>query len=311
MHNNIIINFPSNIGDAIMSLPVVEAISGNFAQSEITAIVSPNTKQFLARYNLINNVVLFDKRWNLGKKVKFAFSLRHKYDIFIDLKNTMLPVVAGAKKRTSFIRRFSKEKHKKDTHLSLIKKFCEVKGERKGKFMLSDAEQCEWDKLELKDAIFVCCASRSHIKQYAQKQLKEVIEYLKRNDSVIILGEERDREYYKDIVMLEGVIDLVGKTRMWDIAYLIDKYAKLVLAVDSSILHLSSFLNKPIVALFGPTDPDKFGPWSEKFVVVRNSEVKCSPCEIAVCRYNVECMDIGSGEVIAAVNKIGVSIIEY
>lgn len=304
MNENIIINFPSNIGDAIMALPVVEALCVKFPQARITAMVSPKTEALLSRYSLINNTILFKKDWPIVGKFKFAVSLRQKYDIFVDLKNTLLPVFAGAKKSTPFFRRLPKSMHKKDTHLSLVKNICDINAERTGRFVLSQEEESRWDKLGIKDAVFVSCASMSHIKQYPQVKLKEVMEILKKKNSLVVLGEERDRDYYKEILFMDGVMDLAGKTQMWDIAYLIDRYARVVLAVDSSILHLSSFLNKPIVSFFGPTNPVKFGPWSENCVVLRNNRVKCSPCEKAACRYNIDCMDIRSEEVVAAVNKI-------
>ncbi|MCF7872927.1 MAG: hypothetical protein K9L80_01805, partial [Candidatus Omnitrophica bacterium] len=67
--NKIIINFPTNIGDAILALPALDQIKTNFPRVEITAIVSPKTKEFLSQNNFIDKIVLFDKCWRIRKKV--------------------------------------------------------------------------------------------------------------------------------------------------------------------------------------------------------------------------------------------------
>ena len=45
--------------------------------------------------------------------------------------------------------------------------------------------------------------------------------------------------------------------------------AAAVLGVDSGPLHLAAALNKPGVAIFGPTDPQRNGPYGETFTVLR------------------------------------------
>ncbi len=70
-------------------------------------------------------------------------------------------------------------------------------------------------------------------------------------------------------------------------------------------MHLASYLNKTIVAIFGPTDERKYGPWSEKFVVVKR-DIFCRPCEKAQCRYGtLDCMQLIKAEdVLRAVRDV-------
>ncbi|MCF7895204.1 MAG: hypothetical protein K9L69_03600, partial [Candidatus Omnitrophica bacterium] len=88
----IIINFPTNIGDAILALPALDRIKTNFTEARITAIVSPKTKKFFSKNNFIDQVVLFDKRWRAREKVRFCLNLRKQFDLMIDFKNSMLPI---------------------------------------------------------------------------------------------------------------------------------------------------------------------------------------------------------------------------
>ena len=39
--------------------------------------------------------------------------------------------------------------------------------------------------------------------------------------------------------------------------------ADLIVANDSGPMHLAAAMHKPVVALFGPTDPKRFGPWGQ------------------------------------------------
>ena len=304
MQKKIIINFPTNLGDTILALSVLDKVRANYSASNITAIVSPQTKDFLMRNNSINEVVLFNKNWSVKQKFYFSCNLRKKYDLIVDLKNSFLPVILGIRERTPFIRRFSNKVHIEDKYLSLISKIAPKKTFKKSNFILKDNERNKWDSLEIKKAIFIACSSRSSIKQYPYSNLKDVISLFQNKQKVVILGQEQDRGFYKDILTQEGVIDLVAKTSMWDIFYLLSKYASLLLGVDSSITHTASYLGLPVVCLFGPTSYQRSCPRSKYSVVLRKEELDCSPCETAKCNLDGECMKIASKDVIAAINKI-------
>ena len=60
----------------------------------------------------------------------------------------------------------------------------------------------------------------------------------------------------------------------------------------------------PVAAVFGPTDPEKYGPQGPKDVVIKN-EMDCAPCQSALCKKNNECMKaITADEVFQAVRGI-------
>ena len=55
---------------------------------------------------------------------------------------------------------------------------------------------------------------------------------------------------------------LIGVTRL----------SRAVVGVDSGPMHLAAALGKPGVALFGPTDPARNGPYASSFAVIRSQE---------------------------------------
>lgn len=298
---NILIFFPTNVGDTVLAFPVLDKIKANYPQSNITAIASPKTKDFILRNNSIDEVILFNKHWSSAQKRRFAFSLRGKYDFVIDLKNSFLPAILKPKFRTSFLRFFPKDMHIRDKYLALIEKFTRKGNVKKCDIVLSPTEKSKWEKLQQKPSIFIACSSLTLIKSYPHKFLEAVVRKLIKKYPVTILGSDRDSQFYKNVLAIEGVVGLVGKTTISDVFYILKKYCLLLLAVDSSILHMGSYLGLPTVAIFGPTHPDRSHPYSINCTVLRNQDLACVPCEKSQCSFKNECMDIEPKEVIQAI----------
>jgi heptosyltransferase II len=62
--------------------------------------------------------------------------------------------------------------------------------------------------------------------------------------------------------------------------------ARLLMAGDSGPVHLAAALGTPVVAVFGPTDPRVYRPYTDRATVVR-AALPCSPCYDA--RQTAEC----------------------
>jgi ADP-heptose:LPS heptosyltransferase len=58
--------------------------------------------------------------------------------------------------------------------------------------------------------------------------------------------------------------------------------ARLVVAADTGPLHLACAVGTPVVALFGPTDPERNGPFRSEDGVVRRAP-SCAPCYRRQC----------------------------
>ena len=64
--------------------------------------------------------------------------------------------------------------------------------------------------------------------------------------------------------------------------------ANLFFGVDSGPMHMASAVGVPVVALFGPTDERKWGPWGDGHTVI-TKRLSCHPCKPHKCADN-ECM---------------------
>jgi heptosyltransferase-1 len=88
-----------------------------------------------------------------------------------------------------------------------------------------------------------------------------------------------------------GVVDLAGRTSLAELIALVDGAAALVMH-DSGPMHLASALNKPMVAIYGPTSALRTGPYGRDEIVAR-LDLPCSPCylkELAQCPHGHRCM---------------------
>ena len=84
----------------------------------------------------------------------------------------------------------------------------------------------------------------------------------------------------------DNTINLCGRTGLKELVALTEG-AKVVVSGDSGPMHIAAALGKPVVALFGPTDALKTGPygWQEnKNLTVISTNVSCRPCFRKRCR---------------------------
>jgi ADP-heptose:LPS heptosyltransferase len=69
------------------------------------------------------------------------------------------------------------------------------------------------------------------------------------------------------------------------------RLSKSMVTGDTGPMHVAVALGKPVVALFGPTDPDWTGPYGQLENVMR-IPLPCAPCQSQECRYEkrFECL---------------------
>jgi lipopolysaccharide heptosyltransferase I len=77
--------------------------------------------------------------------------------------------------------------------------------------------------------------------------------------------------------------------------------ARVVVAADTGTLHLACAVGTPVVALFGPTDPARNGPFDPADVVLRHAP-PCAPCHRRVCpRHDGVMSEIPAADVLGGV----------
>jgi len=113
----------------------------------------------------------------------------------------------------------------------------------------------------------------------------------RRRLSVLLFGKEEERSIGSDIFhRLQGIgIDLMGKTGLLQLAALLEK-CHLLVTNDTGTMHVAAAVGTPVVALFGPTNPQTTGPCGEGHRIIKKN-VSCSPCYQRVCPTDHRCME--------------------
>jgi heptosyltransferase-2 len=133
------------------------------------------------------------------------------------------------------------------------------------------------------------------------------------SDPIVVVGGPEDQGLAEMVVARdpERIRSAVGVLTIRGTAALLERAALLV-TNDSLPLHLASALNRPAIAIFGPTITDfGFGPLSDRSEVVEHPEVSCRPCSphgpMTCPRGHHRCMrDLPVAAVVAAMEGLRV-----
>lgn len=87
--------------------------------------------------------------------------------------------------------------------------------------------------------------------------------------AVVVAGGKTDVEKGRQLSeTVDGLIDLTGKTNLKELAALLTE-AALFVSGDTGPLHIAVAVGVPIVSLYGPTRPERTGPYGEQAKVLR------------------------------------------
>ena len=108
----------------------------------------------------------------------------------------------------------------------------------------------------------------------------------------VILGDAEDRSLGKLIARVNAArcLDLTGGVSLPEVVEWI-RLSQLMVTNDTGPMHIAAALGKPVVALFGPTEPRRTGPYHQLEHVVR-IDLPCAPCLSPRCAYvkPLECL---------------------
>jgi ADP-heptose:LPS heptosyltransferase len=222
------------------------------------------------------------------------------YDLVVDIRNTVFPILIAPKYRTSTIQRFPRSvMHSKARHLHRLKSLGIKNTDDLAYIHITKEDEDYVDKLIKEDGIadpivVVNAGSKSHLKRWATAGFAEIADRIIADckASVVLVGLKEDEATVNEVVskMRQKPHVLVNKTNIRQLAALL-KRSKLLVTNDSAPLHLGCAVGVKVVALFGPTDARKYGPTGE-FDVVISEKLSCAPCEKAQCVRNYECMKL-------------------
>lgn len=137
------------------------------------------------------------------------------------------------------------------------------------------------NNLTLDKKVLVLCpgAEFGPSKQWPVTHYAEVAkEHLANGWQVWLLGSDKDRAVCQELDEITGhqTVVLAGKTSLPQAVDLMS-FASLVVANDSGLMHIAAALQKPLIAVYGSTDPGHTPPLSQNHAIARLN-LDCSPC---------------------------------
>jgi heptosyltransferase-2 len=113
-------------------------------------------------------------------------------------------------------------------------------------------------------------------------ELAKTIRANRPDAQILLLGSPKDRAVCDEITALvPEAHNLAGSTSLSEAIALISR-AAVVVTNDSGLMHIGAALGRPVVAIYGPTDPRHTPPLSELAKILW-LHIECSPCQQREC----------------------------
>lgn len=340
----ILIIKPSSLGDVVHALPVLGVLRRAFPEAHIAWLVNTSLAPLLEDHPLLDELIRFDRNrfgrmWR-DPRIFFEFGRfaagirRRRFDLVIDLqgliRSGLLCLFSGAAQRVGFGAAregawlfYSQRiccpgvaEHAVEKNLALVQALGLSTDRPEFPLGLRTAEREQAAELlaqaageRLASFTAVIPGARWPSKLWPAQNFATLIDRMHAEGMArcVLLGAPDERDFAQRVRAgcQSDVVDLVGRTSLRQLAALID-LAQRVVCHDSGPLHIAAALGKPTVALFGPTNPARTGPYSDAARVVAHP-VDCAPCYRRVCPFgHQDCLRrLAVETVLAEVRSLG------
>jgi heptosyltransferase II len=323
--NKILIRGTNWIGDAILTIPAIEAVRVTYPQAHIAVLAKSWVADIYKLFSSINEVIIYENKYDnilgvfrlakLLKKRKFAAAilLQNAIEAAIIARAAGIPLRAGYSSdgrgillthRVQRNREINKL-HQIDYYLEMVKALGCVSVNKEmhleTKINRHDAQSVlqKYIPAQQKEIIGIAPgatygpAKRWSPARFAAVADKIAVTY---GCQIILLGGKSDWDTTEEVRGLakNSLLNLAGKTNLTEAVYLISQ-CRLFLSNDSGLMHIAGALNIPTIAIFGSTNPATTSPAGDQSIIVRH-EVSCSPCLKETCPTDFRCMELVSVE---------------
>lgn len=288
----IVVFFKNWVGDTFFQFPAIRLIRNRYPDAQITCIAPPRCRELLAANPDISSVLEFDEKsthrsWL--KRLGFAFELRklgpwdEGYLMHRSKTRAMLLKLAGVKKifgygkdrgfwLTNPVTEPEQSLHHVDYFMELMRGAgYEIPQDPSYELpvALSAAEKAAEHLKAFSisgNSHFVCfhLGANWEPKRWPAAHFAKLADLMHTewNVPIVVTGSANDQPLFdtmKSFVKVAKIYSLIGKTPL-DITAAVFSQAAFVVSGDSGPLHIAAAVGTPVLALFGPTNPDLTGP---------------------------------------------------
>jgi heptosyltransferase I len=332
---------PSSLGDVVHALPVLAGLRSAFPDAHLAWMIATPFAPLLKDHPLLDELIPFDRR-RYGRVHHDPAALRDfgrflshlnasRFDLVIDLQGLLrsgfFAVFTQARYRVGFsaAREFGAAfcthrvqvppacVHAVDRNVHLARTVGLPIADPEFPLPLTLDETQEANALLadhadgfLENFIAIVPGARWTTKQWPAARYAALIDRLAETGRppCVLLGAPDERPVADAITARAQapLCDLVGRTSLRQLAALLDRSERVV-CNDSGPMHIAAALGKPLVALFGPTDPARCGPYTDRAQVVR-ALIPCLGCYRRRCWHQSCLQDVTVDQVLAAVQAL-------
>jgi len=314
---------PSSMGDVVQALPVLTALKEAHPRAHVSWLVAKAFAGILAGHPRLDETIVFDRerfgRFTFSttvaaEAVRFMESLRRRrFTTVIDLqglfRSGLLALATGAPARVGL--RGARELaplfytaevalghhvvHAVDRYLALARRIG-LGPPRARDHLPVSAEARSGIRRRLSEAglgpdepfIAACAYARWPTKQWPAERFAAVLDRMRAETGAraVLVGSADASAGARTIAegMTEPPIDLTGATTLKELSAVLGE-ARVVLTNDSGPMHVAAAVGRPVVAIFGPTNPARTGPYGPGHRVLAG-RAACSPCYRRQCLYD-------------------------
>jgi len=286
------------IGDVLLATPLIRSLRRAWPEAKIDALVFAGTEGILAANPDLNQVITIVQRPPLSQHLHFLLRLWRSYDLALSLvagdRPTLYARIAG-KRCIGMTLAGGKHSWKRwllsqpvqfdniDTHTVLMNlKFADLLGVPRCHEVV--ASWRKEDEVAVRNVLPFDPDARAYAvlhvhpmylyKAWRREAWVELADWLNGQGMRIVLtgGNSSDEiAYVSGLLDLlpRDAVDVAGKLSLSGVAYLLSK-ARAYIGPDTVVTHLAAALGTPTVALFGPSNPVKWGPWPKGYDEDRN-----------------------------------------
>jgi heptosyltransferase I len=287
-----------SLGDIIHTLPAAAALRDSFPKARIDWVVESKWRAILDGNGELNRVVSFDRRRAARVVDSVALLRAAKYSCAIDFqslyKSALLAFLSGAQERLGFDCEYAREglasllytrrvhptgAHKVEHNLSLAAAAGAALPDVPRFTLPRSAEAEEWAESKLRELgasnfYLISPGGGWRSKCWPAERygaLHREISNRMGLRGIVSFGPGEEK-------LAEAVVIAAGPNALFPLAMdlpqlmAVLRRAKFFVGADTGPLHLAAALGKPVIGLFGPTDPARNGPYGGRAIVVRKVE---------------------------------------
>jgi heptosyltransferase II len=324
---NILVRATNWVGDAVMSIPALQAMRAAYPDAHIAIAARPWVGGLYGREPFCDELIPYDapRGWHgLGAKWRFASDLRRRhFDCAILFQNAFeaaaIARVAGIPLRVGYARdarswllthpipvprKREAPRHQRFYYLELLKRAKLISNylpdapiQLSGGPLAAEAGRERFRRADLATAVIGVSPGAAYggAKRWLPERFAQAaVEIARDRDAAIaIFGSAEEREVCTTVeqnVRALGVRchNFAGETSLAEFIELAAA-CDVFLTNDSGPMHIASALGVPTVVVFGATDDEATGPTGAHSRVVRE-RVECSPCLLRECPIDHRCM---------------------